>query len=121
MRDFNEDPSLREVESETVDAVICNVSIDYLTRPVEVLGEVRRVLRSGGKVHLAFSDRCFPTKVIGVWGRLGDEERVEWVGSYFWKDGGWRDVEGVVVKEGRRGGLFGGGEDPMFVVRATKA
>src|SRR5215207_9417988 len=40
---------------------IC-VSIDYLTRPVEVLREVGRVLRVGGATIISFSNRCFPSK-----------------------------------------------------------
>lgn len=118
VRDLNETPRLTEVEDASVDVVICSVSVDYLTKPVEVLGEVRRILKTGGTAHMAFSNRCFPTKVIGKWMGMSDEQRRHWVGGYFWACGGWRDVEQVVVKD-KGGGLFGGG-DPMYVVRATK-
>jgi hypothetical protein len=45
------------------DAVICNVSIDYLTRPLDVLYHTANVIKPGGWVYLAISNRCFPTKV----------------------------------------------------------
>lgn len=45
------------------DAVVCNVSIDYLTRPLDVLYHTANVIKPGGWVYLAISNRCFPTKV----------------------------------------------------------
>lgn len=45
------------------DAVICNVSIDYLTRPLEIMQSIANVLRPGGSAYMAVSNRCFPTKV----------------------------------------------------------
>lgn len=39
------------------------LSIDYLIRPLSVLGEVGRVLRPGGMVAIAFSNRLFIQKV----------------------------------------------------------
>ena len=48
---------------EGFDAVICNVSIDYLTRPLEVMRAVADALKPGGEGYMAVSNRCFPTKV----------------------------------------------------------
>lgn len=45
------------------DAVICNVSIDYLSRPLEVMEHVGENLKPGGWAYMAISNRCFPTKV----------------------------------------------------------
>ena len=43
--------------------VITNtVSVDYLSKPVEVFKEMHRVLKPGGKAIMSFSNRCFPTK-----------------------------------------------------------
>jgi SAM-dependent methyltransferase len=119
VKDLNEKPEFKEVEDESVDVVICNVSVDYLTKPVKVFEEMRRVLKTGGTAQMAFSNRCFPTKVIGPWARMSDEERRKWVGGYFWASGGWENVEEVILKEGKSS--FFGGEDPLFVVRGTKA
>ena len=120
VRDLNTDPTFKEVGDGEMDAVICNVSVDYLVKPIEVFREMRRVLKVGGTAHMAFSNRCFPTKVMGAWLGMGDEARRRWVGGYFWASGGWDNVEEVVLKEGNQG-LWGiGGEDPLFVVRAKK-
>ena len=64
-RDLNEDTKL-PYPDESFDVVTCVVSIDYLIKPVEVLKEVHRVLRPGGKVILSQSNRCFPTKAIAM-------------------------------------------------------
>ena len=69
---------------------------------------------------MAFSNRCFPTKVIGKWMGMSDEERRRWVGGYFWASGGWEDVKEVILKE-QRGGFLSGYEDPLYVVRGRKA
>lgn len=105
---------LKEVPNGTVDVVICNVSVDYLVKPLEVLEEAKRCLNVGGTAHMAFSNRCFPTKAIRRWLRMRDEERRRWVGSYFWAVGGFEDVEEVILKDGRDW------NDPLFVVRARK-
>jgi len=52
---------------EPFDAVICNVSIDYLTRPLDVMGSIGKVLEPGGSAYMAVSNRCFPTKVSLKW------------------------------------------------------
>ena len=43
MQDLNADPTLPFANAD-FDGVLCCVSIDYLTRPVEVLAEVARVM-----------------------------------------------------------------------------
>lgn len=122
VKDLNLDPTLEGIENDSMDVVICNVSVDYLTRPIKVFEEMNRVLKEGGEAHMAFSNRCFPTKVVGKWMGMDDEERRKWVGGYFWASGGWEDVEEVVLKEGGGSGFLGlrGYEDPVFVVRGRK-
>ena len=120
VKDLNVDPSLKEVDDESVDVVICNVSVDYLVKPLDVFWEMRRVLKVGGTAHMAFSNRYFPTKVIRKWMGGSDEDRRKWVGGYYWVSGGWKDVEEVILKEGSSGFIGMGGEDPLYVVRGTK-
>lgn len=45
----------------TFDAVLCVVSVQYLTRPVETFNEVARVLTSGAPLIVTFPNRCLPT------------------------------------------------------------
>ncbi|EJT98375.1 hypothetical protein DACRYDRAFT_110817 [Dacryopinax primogenitus] len=66
------------------DAIICTVSVDYLVHPLEVFCELALVTREAGTAHMAFSDRCFPSKVIRRWLEVGPAERCEMVASYFW-------------------------------------
>jgi SAM-dependent methyltransferase len=82
VHDLNADPSLPFADA-TFDDVVCCVSVDYLTRPVEVFTEVARVLRPRGRFVATFSNRLFPTKAIRGWLYANDTGRVEIVGRYF--------------------------------------
>ena len=120
VQDLNDSPELpAAIEDGSLDAATCVVSIDYLTSPVEVLSSLKRKMREEGRVHLAISNRCFPTKAVGRWLRIGEEERLRMVGDYLWW-AGWKNVEIVTVKDGSGGGWFGMGGDPLWIVRAIK-
>ena len=80
--DLNADPRLPFADGR-FDAVTCCVSVDYLTRPIDVLVEAARVVRPGGLVVCTFSNRCFPTKVIRGWLGLDDDGRRALVAEYF--------------------------------------
>jgi ubiquinone/menaquinone biosynthesis C-methylase UbiE len=64
--DLNATPTLPYADN-TFDVVTNAVSVDYLTRPLEVMKEVQRVLKPGGIALMSFSNRCFPTKAIAIW------------------------------------------------------
>lgn len=64
------------------DAVVNCVSVDYLVRPVEVLTDVRRVLRPGGLSVCTFSNRCFPTKAVRGWLSVQESQRPLVVAEY---------------------------------------
>ena len=66
-RNFNEDPSLRELQEGSFDAVLITVSIQYMQRPVELLKEAYRVLKPSGVLVVSFSSRMFFTKAIEIW------------------------------------------------------
>lgn len=120
VKDLNEETAI-PLEDESVDHVICNVSIDYLTKPREICLESARVLRPGGTLHLAISNRCFPTKVISRWLRISEEERLQLVAEYLHfaasEDGKkvlFKDIECVeVVKPFWNA-------DPLNVIRGTR-
>ena len=81
VQDLNADPLLPFHDAE-FDAVLCCVSIDYLTRPVEVLAEAGRVLRPGAPVVLTFSNRCFPSKAVHGWLATDDAGRCAIAAQY---------------------------------------
>jgi ubiquinone/menaquinone biosynthesis C-methylase UbiE len=83
VQDLNKNPSLTQFSSNTFDAVLCSVSIDYLTRPLEVFNEIGRILKPSGQFITSFSNRCFPTKVIGRWLKMNEQQRVQWIANYF--------------------------------------
>jgi SAM-dependent methyltransferase len=82
VHDLNAEPHL-PFDDESFDAVTCCVSVDYLTRPVEVFADVARVLRAGGLFVCTFSNRCFPTKAIKGWLANDDLGRLAIVRAYF--------------------------------------
>ena len=82
VHDLNADPRI-PLDGERVDDVVCCVSVDYLTRPVEVFRDVARVLRPGGRFVCTFSNRVFPTKAIRGWLLADEHERPEIVAEYF--------------------------------------
>ena len=90
---------------------IC-VSIDYLTRPAEVLREVGRVLKVGAPTIISFSNRCFPTKAVEIWHRLDDRGRMRLVEGYFQEAGNFRNFRSL-DRSPRR--VF---SDPLYAVIA---
>lgn len=87
VHDMNTDPRLPWPDA-SFDTVICTVSVEYLTSPVEVFREIRRVLRPGGRFVATFSNRWFPTKAIAVWAELHEFERMGLVLEFFLRAGG---------------------------------
>ncbi len=71
VHNLNREPALPFPDA-SFDAVVCAVSVQYLTRPVEVFTDVRRVLVAGAPLIVSFSNRCFPTKAVAVWLANGD-------------------------------------------------
>lgn len=115
VQDLNEDPDVKLPDNDTakLDAATCVVSIDYLTKPVEVLRSIRQHMNEAGQVHLIISNRCFPTKAVGRWLKVSEDEKLEMVGDYLWWSG-WRNIEILeIVKAGQ---WF---QDPLWVVRGT--
>ena len=53
-------------EDNSFDIITNAVSVDYLTKPIEVFKEMHRVLKPGGQAIMSFSNRCFPTKGLNI-------------------------------------------------------
>jgi len=87
VHDLNATPELPYPDA-TFDAVFNAVSIQYLTRPVEVYASVCRVLKPNGLAVIATSHRCFPTKAIMAWHASSPAERAHVLQLYLQLAGG---------------------------------
>jgi len=111
--DQNLDPRL-PFDDGRFDAVTCCVSVDYLTRPLQVFAEVARVLRPGGVFACTFSNRCFPTKAVRGWLSTDDRGRCAIVATYFDLTEGFDEP----TVQHRNPGVPG---DPLYAVWAERA
>jgi SAM-dependent methyltransferase len=94
VQNLNSVPELPFADGEFDGVGIC-VSIDYLTRPVEVLQEVGRVLKVGASTIITFSNRCFPTKAVAVWHELDDRGRMKLVERYLQEAGIFQNIRSL--------------------------
>ena len=109
VQNLNTNPRLPFGDVEFDGVGIC-VSIDYLTRPVEVLREVGRVLKAGSPTVITFSNRCFPSKAVNIWHRLDDRGRMHLVERYLREAGTFDNIRSL-DRSPRR--LF---TDPLYAV-----
>jgi SAM-dependent methyltransferase len=113
VHDLNADPSL-PFGDDSFDHATCCVSVDYLTRPVDVFRDVARVVRAGGLFVCTFSNRLFPTKAIRGWLLSESATHQQIVAEYFAASGGYEPART------RQCGTPPGG-DPLFAVWARVA
>jgi SAM-dependent methyltransferase len=114
VQNLNINPELPFGEAEFDGVGIC-VSIDYLTRPVEVLREVGRVLKIGGPLIVTFSNRCFPTKAVEIWHQLDDRGHMRLVEEYLRDAGNFANIRSLDRSPRRVSG------DPLYAVVAESA
>lgn len=110
VQNLNTTPQLPFADGE-FDGAGLAVSVDYLTDPVAVLRDLRRVLAPGAPVVITFSNRCFPTKAVAIWHHLGDRGRLNLVGRYL-QEAGWECVQ-LLDRSPRSGG-----NDPLYAAVA---
>ena len=91
VQNLNRTPELPFGSAEFDGVGIC-VSLDYLTRPIEVLREAGRVLRVGAPLVVTFSNRCFPDKAVAIWRQLDDKGHVRLVEQYLKEAGNFMNV-----------------------------
>jgi SAM-dependent methyltransferase len=112
VHDLNVDPVLPFADN-SFDHATCCVSVDYLTRPVEVFADVARVVRAGGLFVVTFSNRLFPTKAIRGWLAASSEAHQRIVAEYFDRAGAY---EPPVMRRCTPVGHHG---DPLHAVWAS--
>ncbi|MGE0386813.1 MAG: class I SAM-dependent methyltransferase [Gammaproteobacteria bacterium] len=107
VHNLNREPAL-PLDSGSVDAALCCVSVQYLQRPVEVLAEIARVLRPGAPFIVSFSNRCFPTKAVAIWRALRMRDQAALVNMYLDRVG-FSSQSTAVLADGSNG-------DPLIAV-----
>ena len=103
----------------SVDAALIVAGWQYLQQPEAVAVALRRVLRPGGLLIVAFSNRMFPTKAPQAWLEASDRDRLASVAKVLLCQG-WR-MEQVIAEDTRADGplgWIGGKGDPFFAVIA---
>jgi SAM-dependent methyltransferase len=113
VHDLNADPSL-PFGDDSFDHATCCVSVDYLTRPVDVFRDVARVVRTGGLFVCTFSNRLFPTKAIRGWLLSESAVHQRIVVDYFARAGGYEPAA-------TRQCVTPPGGDPLYAVWASVA
>lgn len=78
VHDLNTDPAL-PFGDESFDAVICALSVDYMTRPHAVFREIARVLTPGAPCVMVVSNRWFPNQATNLWTEMHEFERVGFI------------------------------------------
>lgn len=91
VQDLNSKPLL-PFASASFDAVICTASVEYLVDPLAMMAEIKRILRPGGLLAFAFSNRWFPPKAIRIWADLHEFERLGLVANLFHMVGGFGGI-----------------------------
>ena len=119
VHDLNARPEL-PYDSESFDAVLNAVSVQYLVDPVRVFAEVRRALRPGGISIVAMSHRCFPTKAVRAFHVLPRDGRFELVARYHALAGGFATPVYLDRSPGASEG-HPAGADPLWIVAARRS
>jgi hypothetical protein len=121
VHDLNKQPEMPFFKDNSFDVITNVVSVDYLTKPLEVFKEMSRILKPNGIGIISFSNRCFPTKAVAIWTSTGDLDHVLYVGSMFHYAGGFGEPEAKDISP-RKPEFLGSGltGDPMYIVQARK-
>ena len=114
VHDLNETPRL-PFDDGAFDACLIALSVQYLTQPLEVFGEIARVLAPGGGCAVSFSNRCFSTKAVAIWREFNDAGHAWLVQEYFRRAGGF---DAAQIEDLSPAGSI---SDPLFVVSARKS
>ena len=92
VHNINQNPELPFADNEFEGAIV-TVSIQYMTKPLEIFRGVANVLKPGAPFIVTFSNRMFPTKAVAIWHSLDEFDRVRLVWRYFQESGGFENME----------------------------
>lgn len=120
VQNLNGDQLLPLADS-SVDAALVVAGWQYLQQPEAVALELLRVVRSGGTLIVAFSNRMFAQKAPRIWLDGSDRDHLSYVAQVLVL-GGWSIAETIAEATKAQGplGWLGGKGDPFFAVVAQR-
>jgi SAM-dependent methyltransferase len=114
VHDLNADPRMPYADGE-FDGAVVTVSVQYMTKPVEIFRDVGRVLKPGAPFVVTYSNRLFATKAVRIWTALDERERASLIAAYFKYAGNFSAAEAA-----DRSIHSGGYNDPLYAVWAYR-
>ena len=78
IQNFNEDQQI-PIENNSIDYCLMVAAWQYLQYPENIAMEIARILKSDGKLIIAFSNRAFWTKAPNIWTTSDENQRVNYV------------------------------------------
>lgn len=120
IQNLNQDQQL-PLETGSIDAALMVAGWQYLQFPEAVAAELLRVVRPGGQLIVAFSNRMFFTKAPQVWTDGDDRDHLAVVAKVLMAQG-WPKPQLIAEATPADGplGWIGAKGDPFFAVVATK-
>jgi ubiquinone/menaquinone biosynthesis C-methylase UbiE len=107
VQDLNRKTEL-SLDTNSIDAALCCVSVQYLQKPIEVFEQVRRVLKPASPFIVSYSNRCFPTKAVAIWRSLDMQSHAGLINLYL-ERAGFRGMRMEILANGMS-------SDPLVVV-----
>jgi len=120
VQNLNRDQHL-PLESASIDAGLIVAGWQYLEYPEAIAAELLRIIRPGGQLIVAFSNRMFFTKAPQVWADGSDRDHLAYIAEVLIAQG-WPRPTLIAEQTRAQGltGLIGAKGDPFFAVIATK-
>lgn len=120
VQNLNENQTLPLADA-SVDAALVVAGWQYLQQPEAVAVELLRVVRPGGQLIVAFSNRMFFQKAPRIWMEGSDQDRLRYVAKVLAAQG-WPPPELIAEATRAEGpmGWLGGQGDPFLAVIAAK-
>lgn len=120
VQNLNQDQRL-PLEDSSVDVALIVAGWQYLQEPETVAAELLRVVRPGGELIVAFSNRMFAQKAPQIWTEGGDREHLAYVARVLLAQG-WGPPRLIAEATRAAGplGWLGGHGDPFLAVIAVR-
>ena len=86
IQNFNTSQAI-PLDNKSIDYCLMVAAWQYLQYPENIAKEIARILKSNGKLIIAFSNRAFWTKAPNIWTNSDENQRVDYVRSVLISNG----------------------------------